>query len=38
MKLLQPSRIYIENIKYPAQKPRDQNISLQWRNKDFAVR
>ena len=25
IKLLQPSGIYIENIKFPAQKPRDQN-------------
>ena len=25
MKLLQPSGIYIENIKFPAKKPRDQN-------------
>ena len=24
MKLLQPSEIHIENIKFPAQKPRDQ--------------
>ena len=25
IKLLQPSGIYIKNIKFPAQKPRDQN-------------
>ena len=25
MKLLQPSEIHFENIKFPAQKPRDQN-------------
>ena len=28
MKLLQPSEIHIENIKFPASKPRDQHATV----------